>query len=152
MSDFERELEQELHRVLDGTAGMPIPPWRAVRARGGLAALMGTAGAAVALKVLGGVAVAAAAVILAGAVTTGSLNPEDWGQQVKNEVISCKSDLAQGEHGIGECVSDFANQHGQLVASSARHHGKENGNGQGQNGNGQGNGNGQHRTLPDGRE
>ena len=35
-----------------------------------------------------------------------------FGQQVKAHVESCKDALAQGAHGIGECVSDFAQQHG----------------------------------------
>jgi hypothetical protein len=35
-----------------------------------------------------------------------------FGQQVKAKVESCKAALATGTHGIGECVSDFAQQHG----------------------------------------
>jgi len=35
-----------------------------------------------------------------------------FGQQVKAHVESCKDAPAQGTHGIGECVSDFAQQHG----------------------------------------
>ena len=35
-----------------------------------------------------------------------------FGQQVKAKVAACKAALAQGTHGIGECVSDFAQQHG----------------------------------------
>jgi hypothetical protein len=35
-----------------------------------------------------------------------------FGQQVKAHVESCKDALAKGTHGIGECVSDFAQQHG----------------------------------------
>ena len=100
--------------------------------------LLGTAGAAVTVKVLTGVAVAAAAVTMAGAATetaiTGSVNPSDWGKQVTQQVQTCKDTLrASGTRGIGQCVSQFARQHGQLVASAARHHG---------NGNGEGNGNG----------
>ncbi len=36
-----------------------------------------------------------------------------FGQQVKQQVESCKDKLQAGVHGIGECVSDFAQQHGQ---------------------------------------
>ena len=36
-----------------------------------------------------------------------------FGQQVKEQVQDCKAALATGEHGIGECVSDFAQHHGQ---------------------------------------
>jgi hypothetical protein len=65
------------------------------------------------------VAIAATAVALAAgggvgakAAVTGNPNPLNWGQQVKNQVGTCKQDLAPGEHGIGKCVSDFAKQHG----------------------------------------
>ncbi len=143
MSDLERELEQELHRVLDAVSGMPIPPRRTVQARGGLRALMGGTGAALTVKLLTGVAVAAAAVTVAGAATTGTLNPSVWGQQVSEKVETCKAKLANGDHGIGDCISSFASQHGAAVASAARHHGNDNGSGNGNsNGNGSSNGNG----------
>jgi hypothetical protein len=35
-----------------------------------------------------------------------------FGQQVKAKVESCKDALGKGMHGIGDCVSDFAQQHG----------------------------------------
>ncbi|HET7420529.1 MAG TPA: hypothetical protein VFL27_09120 [Candidatus Dormibacteraeota bacterium] len=143
MSDIERELELELHRALDPIASMPIPPRRAVvRARGARGKLLGGAGAAVGFKILTGVAVAAAAVTVAGAATTGSLNPAVWGQQVSQQVENCKDDLTQGQHGIGACVSGFASnkQHGQAVASAARLNGNGNSNNNGNNGN-HGNGN-----------
>src|SRR6266480_2778723 len=135
MSDLERELEQELHRVLDPIAGLPIPPRRMIRNRRVTRALLGGAGAALSFKLLTGVAVAAAAVTVAGAATTGSVNPVTWGQQVSEHVAECKAKLADGQHGIGDCVSSFANQHGQAVASEARHHGQGNGN---ENGNANG--------------
>jgi hypothetical protein len=154
MSDIERELENELHRVLDPISSMPIPPRRAAaRGRRVGGRVLGGAGAAVAFKVLTGVAVAAAAVTVAGAATTGSLNPAVWGQQVSEQVEKCKGDLTGGQHGIGDCVSGFANQHGQAVASAARHNG--NGHGNNDNGNGHsnsnsgGNGNGNgHKPTP----
>jgi hypothetical protein len=86
MSDFERELEQELHRVLDPMTGQSIPPRRPVQPRRATRTLIGGAGAALAVKVLGGVAVAAAAVTLAGVATTDSLNPTDWGRHVKHQI------------------------------------------------------------------
>jgi len=132
MSDLERELEQELHRVLDPIAGLPIPPRRMIRDRRTARALLGAAGAALSLKLLTGVAVAAAAVTVAGAATTGSLDPNVWGQQVKTRVAECKDKLADGQHGIGECVSSFASQHGASVSSAARQHGHGNGNANGQ--------------------
>jgi len=82
--------------------------------------LMGGAGVALGLKLATGLAIAAFAAVAAGATTevavTGSLNPADWGQQVKTTVADCKAKLAAGEHGIGDCVSDFATQHGDLVS------------------------------------
>lgn len=117
--------------------------------------LLGGAGAALSLKLLSGFAVAAAAVVVAGAATevavTGSLNPTNWGQQVTQQVNACKASAARlGVHGIGECVSDFAKQHGDQVSDShqsskARDNGKSNGKSNGKdNGksNGKGNGNG----------
>ena len=82
--------------------------------------LLGGAGVALGLKVATGVAIAAFAAAAIGTTTevavTGSLNPADWGQQVKTTVTDCKAKLAAGQHGIGDCVSDFARQHGDLVS------------------------------------
>jgi anti-sigma factor RsiW len=130
MSDIERELESELHRVLDPLSAEPVParraaPSRATRTR----ALVGGAGAAVTFKLLSGAVAAAAAVTFAGAATTGSFNPGDWGQQVTQRVQACRDRLADGQHGLGDCVGPFASSHGQSVASDARHHGQDNGNG-----------------------
>lgn len=116
--------------------------------------LLGGVGAAIGVKLLTGIAVAAAAVTVAAAATevasTGSINPADWGQQVSQQVQTCKDTLrASGTRGIGQCVSQFANQHGKAVssahASDARGHAHGNGNGNGNadgNGNGNANGNG----------
>lgn len=97
--------------------------------------LLGGAGAAIGLKIATGFAVAAMAATAAVAATevaiTGSVNPANWGQQVTQQVADCKASAARlGVHGIGQCVSQFANQHGKAVsdahkASAAR----ENGNG-----------------------
>jgi hypothetical protein len=125
--------------------------------------LLGGAGAALVVKALTGFAVAALAATAAGAAAeatiTGSLNPDDWGQQVKQQVAACKADLESGEHGIGACVSAFAKQHGKLV--SAEHHASgarvNNGNANGHdkdngknnaNGNDNGKGNGQSHGQP----
>src|SRR5258708_11463891 len=160
MSNLERELAEELHRVLDPIAARPIPPRRTVQGNRTLKTVLGGAGAALTIKFLTGVAVAAAAVTVAGAAATGSLNPVVWGQQVTQQVASCKSKLAAGDHGIGDCVSQFASQHGVAVASAARHRGNGNGNGnptdsggaEGKrdgNGNGNGHGQGPPRGPPD---
>jgi hypothetical protein len=130
MNDFERELETELHRVLDPLAGLPVPARRAVQSRATrVRALVGGAGAALTLKVLTGAVAAAAAVTVAGVATTGSFNPGVWGTTVTQTVTDCKAKLSDGQHGIGDCVSNIANTHGQAVASDARHHGQGSGEG-----------------------
>jgi hypothetical protein len=117
MTSFERELESELHRLLDPMRAEAIPTRRVVASTGrGLRKLLGGAGAALGVKVATGFAVAAVAATAAAAATevatTGSLSPADWGQHVSLQVATCKSELAAGQSGIGACVSTFANQHG----------------------------------------
>jgi len=87
--------------------------------------LFGGAGAALGAKLLTGFAVAALAMTAAGVTTevatTGSLNPADWGQQVREQVQDCKDTLrASGVRGIGQCVSAFAKQHGKVVSGEHR--------------------------------
>jgi hypothetical protein len=132
MSDIEREIELELRRVLDPLASVQVPPRRAVQSHSTrMRAVLGGAGVALSMKLLTSVAVAAAAVTVAGATATGSLDPSVWGQQVRERVEECKAQLADGQHGIGDCVSSFASSHGKDVASGARQHGNGNGNGNG---------------------
>jgi hypothetical protein len=155
MNDFEQELEFELHRILDPMTARQIPAWRATTSGGRMKKLMGGAGAAIGLKIATGFAVAAMAATAAVAATevanTGSINPLNWGQQVKQQVADCKASAERlGVHGIGQCVSQFANQHGKAVsdahkASKAR----ENGNGNG-NGNGNANGHDKDKTHGEG--
>jgi hypothetical protein len=125
--------------------------------------LFSGAGAAIAVKALTGFAVAAIATTVAAAAAeatiTGSLNPDDWGQQVKHQVAVCKAELETGEHGIGACVSAFASQHGKLVSAEHRASGaRENhGNGhayghdkdKGNNGKNKSQGHGQPANKPD---
>ena len=153
MNDLERELEETLHRVLDPIAARPIPPRRgAMPRRGAFRTVAGGAGAALTVKVLTGVVALAAAVTVAGAVTTGSINPVVWGQQVSEQVETCKANIANsGQHGIGECVSDFANTHGSLVSSDARHHGGANDKNGGNGTNGSGSSNGHNNTNGNGK-
>jgi len=62
-------------------------------------------------------AVAVVALVAVGggaeAAITGSADPGNWGQQVVRQVQKCQAALAPGSHGIGECVSSFAFQHGE---------------------------------------
>jgi hypothetical protein len=69
-----------------------------------IAAVKGKAAATVLATVL-----AASAV---GGGTAAAAANGAFGQQVKAKVESCKDALAKGTHGIGECVSVFAQQHG----------------------------------------
>jgi hypothetical protein len=141
MNDFEQELEHELHRILDPITALPVPARRATASGGSMKKLLGGAGAAVGLKIATGFAVAAMAATAAVAATevaiTGSMNPASWGQQVTQQVADCKASAARlGVHGIGQCVSQFANQHGKAVsdahkASAARENGNANGNANG---------------------
>jgi hypothetical protein len=146
MDEFESELERELHRILDPVMSAPIPVRRAVATSGWRRRLLGGAGAALTVKVLTGIAVAAAVVTVAGAATevasTGSLNPLVWGQQVKQTVEQCKDTLrASGTRGIGKCVSAFAHQHGvttgdhdKAVPGTGNPKGTGSGNGKGHSG------------------
>jgi hypothetical protein len=139
MNDMERELEETLHRVLDPISARPIPPRRALQSRSAFRTVAGGAGAVLTVKVLTGIAAAAATVTVAGAVTTGSVNPVIWGQTVTQTVDTCKGNITNtGDHGIGQCVSAVARTHGAQVASAARHHGNDNGNGNGNGSNGNG--------------
>ena len=122
MNDFERELENELLRILDPMTAGTIPAWRVTTPSGGtVKRLLGGAGAALGVKILTGFAVAAAAATFAAAATevaiTGSINPLNWGQQVTQQVDACKASAARlGVHGIGQCVSSFARQHGDATS------------------------------------
>ncbi|HEY1419434.1 MAG TPA: hypothetical protein VGG90_01850 [Candidatus Dormibacteraeota bacterium] len=123
MNDFERELEDELHRMLDPLRATPVPSRRVNATGGAMHKFLGGIGAAVGVKVLTGFVVAAAAATVAVAATevasTGSLNPLNWGQQVNQQVNACKASAERlGVHGIGQCVSSFARTHGDTVSDS----------------------------------
>jgi hypothetical protein len=80
-----------------------------------------TTAAAAAVKGKAAAAVLAALVATGGAAgTVAAANHGAFGQQVKAQVESCKDALTAGAHGIGECVSDFANQHGQMERQQHR--------------------------------
>jgi len=49
---------------------------------------------------------------LAAGLVTGSADPQVWGQHVADAVATCKTQLANGQHGIGACVSAIARQKG----------------------------------------
>ncbi|MGH7763897.1 MAG: hypothetical protein ACREOM_05720 [Candidatus Dormibacteraceae bacterium] len=135
MNDFERELEEELHRILDPMKATPIPRRRVNETGGAMHKFLGGLGAAIGVKVLGGFVVAAAAATVAVAATevasTGSLNPLNWGQRVTHQVTACKASAERlGVHGIGQCVAPFAQTHGD-TANDSHGKGKDNANGNG---------------------
>jgi hypothetical protein len=122
VNDFEREME-ELHRILDPMTAGPIPFRRPLQPGGSMKRLLGGAGAAIGIKILTGIAVAAAATTFAVAATevatTGSANPTNWGSQVVTQVNACKASAVRlGVHGIGQCVASFARTHGDTVSDS----------------------------------
>ena len=71
---------------------------------------------AIAVGVKSKVSLAVLATLLAtggaAGVTAAAAANGAFGQQVKEQVQDCKAQLASGTHGIGDCVSDFAQQHG----------------------------------------
>lgn len=94
-SDFERELEGELHRCLDPLGAAPIPP-RTVPAPGGrVVELLAGSGAALAAKLVMGIAIVAFATSVAGvateAVITRSLSPVEWSHQARHQVLALQS-------------------------------------------------------------
>ncbi len=104
---FDGWLETELGRGFVPFSLNPAPPGAPYRAslrrsrRTALRILVLVA--AVAIGLVGTSAIAAGA-------ATGSANPVVWGQYVSDAVTTCKSQLGNGEHGIGKCVSAFAHQ------------------------------------------
>lgn len=125
--------------------------------------LLSGGASALAVKAATGFAVAAVAILAAAAVTeaaiTGSADPSNWGRLVTQQVATCKAALKTGEHGIGQCVSAFAKQHGDTVSDQ---HASGNGNANGHDkdtgddtnsgnghGNGHANGHGQTSHKPD---
>ncbi len=119
--EFDRWLEQQLQGSANGPIGpTPLP----ARARYHTASLQGSlytsflvqVAALATTKATIGLTVGVLAVGAAGAAgeaaITGSANPSDWGHQVVQQVKQCKAALVPGTHGIGQCVSAFASQHG----------------------------------------
>jgi hypothetical protein len=158
MTNFEREMEHELHRILDSMTAGPIPFRRPMQPGGSMKRLLGGAGAAIGVKILTGIAVAAAATTFAVAATevaiTGSVNPANWGQQVTTQVNACKASAERlGVHGIGQCVASFARTHGDTTSDGQPKNdktktGKEGNGNANPNANAPGNGHGRPANLP----
>jgi hypothetical protein len=138
-AEFDGWLSRQLHLTLDAERGpRPRPAdarYGAASRTGGsrLNAIRSSMMAAVGAKAaLGGAVVALAAGATAGTAATGSANPVNWGQHVVQVVQGCRQAArgggsATGSHGIGDCVSDVAQQHGEQVRaqhSEAAEHAK----------------------------
>jgi hypothetical protein len=149
-ADFDRWLRLQLRSALDPELGPGPHPASAryatvSRDRGGrVIPLRFSISAALGIKALAGSAAIALAAGAAGAVTTGSVNPANWGQHVVQAVEQCKA----ADANVGRCVSAIAQEHGEQVRAQhsealegatstpspkpGQHEGQENGNAQGQ--------------------
>jgi hypothetical protein len=117
--------EQLQHHASAGEGPSPMPVqarYHAAHVKAGHMSFLAKAAALLTTKGAIGVAASVLVVSAAGseAAITGSFNPTDWGQQVVQQVNKCKDALAPGSHGIGQCVSSFASQHGKQVSSDHR--------------------------------
>jgi uncharacterized membrane protein YgcG len=122
VSGFDEWLERELQQNASRETGpSPLPSqsrYRVLTLQGGALNRVSLALAAmVSAKTVTALALSVVAIVAAGATTeaviTGSANPANWGRLVVQQVQTCKVALAPGGHGVGECVSSFASQHGQ---------------------------------------
>lgn len=117
---FDQWLGQQLQLHASALGGpSPLPAqaqYHAAYLQGGVhLPLIAKIGAVLTTKAAIGVTAGVLAVGAASAgeaVITGSINPSDWGKQVVKQVNDCKAALTPGSHGIGQCVSEFASQHG----------------------------------------
>jgi hypothetical protein len=118
-ADFDRWLRRQLRAALDPELGpQPHPAgarYTAASRQTGdrrVTPIRFSITAALAAKALAGSAVVAlAAGAAAGTVTTGSVNPTNWGQHVAQAVEQCRA----ADHDVGRCVSAIAQEHGELV-------------------------------------
>ncbi|MFN2582234.1 MAG: hypothetical protein ABR498_05785 [Candidatus Dormibacteria bacterium] len=123
MDRFDEWLETELHRAgaRFDTGTVPTPRYASLDAEGSgnraVRALLKVTKSKIALAA--GVAMGlAASGVAAKALTTGDPNPLNWGSTVTQQVQMCKDNVAADQHGIGQCVSSTANQHGSQVSGS----------------------------------
>jgi hypothetical protein len=125
---FDQWLGQQLQQHVAGRGGpSPLPTqaqYHSAYLQGGVhVGLLAKVAAVLSTKAAIAVTAGLMVVSAAGAgeaVITGSVNPGDWGKQVVQQVQKCKGALVPGSHGIGECVSSFASQHGKTVSSEHR--------------------------------
>jgi len=109
--EFDLWLTDELGRGYATFRAVPPPAGAPYRAASATRGARGRAARA-ALVVLAVAIGLMATTVLAAAAVTGSANPQAWGQYVSDAVSTCKSELANGQHGIGQCVQAIARQKG----------------------------------------
>ena len=155
-NDFDRWLEEELSRSfarLD--AGYVAPRYlEARRPRRGLSRLLAAAPALITAQVAtaGIVVVAAASTGVAiHSVASGGNDPANWGKQVVQQVQKCKAELGADQHGIGQCVSTFASQHGDQQSDQNSQGAGNDRDGNGDDGNGSGHGQPSAHPTPQGK-
>jgi hypothetical protein len=116
-ADFDRWLHLQLRSALDPEPGPRPHPAAAryalasrQRGRRLLPLRLGIP-AAFGAKALAAGAAVALAVSLAGAATTHSANPANWGAHIAEVLQQCKA----ADSNVGRCVSAMAQEHGELV-------------------------------------
>jgi hypothetical protein len=108
---FDLWLKEELGKGYTTFSAAPPPAGAPYRAVTYIATIRGRAARA-GLVILAVATGLMATTVLAAAAVTGSANPQAWGQYVSDAVSTCKSELANGQHGIGQCVQAIARQKG----------------------------------------
>ena len=110
-ADLDHRLERELERQVGGLRGpSPAVGQSAYHAFATGGRKLSLRYKALASLVAASFAVAGGAV--AAAAATGSTDPSVWGATVTKAVSTCKDELKDGQHGIGQCVSAVAKTHG----------------------------------------
>ncbi|MHB8572572.1 MAG: hypothetical protein ACYDAY_06400 [Candidatus Dormibacteria bacterium] len=109
MNEFERQVEDQLHRALDPIVDLPSRVSEARYSRLGRTSSPARRLRWAMLPAAAGAALVATGALAASAVTH-SANPAAWGQHVAAAVTTCRLDLGPGQAGIGGCVSAFARE------------------------------------------
>jgi hypothetical protein len=123
--EFDVWLKDELAKGYDPFRVVSPPPGAPYRSNAIARGRRGR-GARAAIVVVAAALGLMATTVLAAAAVTGSANPQAWGQYMSDAVSTCKSELASGQHGIGQCVRAIARQKG---PQEDNQHSNGNGNG-----------------------
>jgi hypothetical protein len=113
--DFDRWLERELDKGFTALTSLPVPsearyrPASSPRGTFLSRVLAGLGKSRLAVPVLAAALIGGGGTAFASAAT--GTHPVELGQQVSSAVVTCKDRLTAGEHGIGECVSEFVIAH-----------------------------------------